>query len=436
MSVLLFTNKISPRLQYIAAFVSDTFFNKELQLTTQLAFYQSHEGFKINYSAERISSSELHIQPVDLLFKKNITQQTIECFDWQGLKVFFRTGGDISFDIFAATFYLISRYEEYLPHAKDEFGRYAHINSLAFREHFLHLPLVNLWWNKLLLLLLKKFGYSPQNNSSTSFQFIPTYDVDIAFSYKAKGFIRATGALIKEIRGGNITAINERIDVLAGKKKDPFDTFDWLDALHNKYQLHPIYFFLLAEKNKTYDKNNLPHAPVMKQLIAHHAAQYTIGIHPSWQSTNNFDVLLKEIKLLHHITGKRITQSRQHYIKVTLPQTYRLLTDASITHDYSMGYGSVNGFRASVASPFYWYDVEHDKATHLLIHPFCYMDANAIFEQQLTPEKAAHELAHYYTTVKEVNGNLITIFHNHFLTKQPEWLPWRNMYETFLKKHF
>ncbi|TKK69854.1 hypothetical protein FC093_07200 [Ilyomonas limi] len=436
MSALVFTNTTTPRLQYIVAFVSDTFFNKQLQLTNNSALYQSHSGFKINYSAERISASELHIQPVDLLFEKNITQQIIECFDWQGLKVFFRTGGDISFDIFAATFYLISRYEEYLPHAKDEFGRYAHINSLAFREHFLHLPLVNMWWNKLLLLVSKKYQYSPQNNPPASFQFIPTYDVDIAFSYKAKGFIRAAGGLIKAIRNGNIKAVNERIDVLAGKKKDPFDTFEWLCNLHNQHHLDPVYFFLLAEKNKAYDKNNLPHAPAMKQLIAHHADCYSIGIHPSWQSNKSFDALWKEIKLLHHLTGKRITKSRQHYIKMILPQTCRLLTDAGITHDYSMGYGSTNGFRASATSPFYWYDVERDKATHLLLHPFCYMDANAIFEQQLTPEKAAHELEQYCAIVKEVNGNLITIFHNHFLTEQPEWLSWRKVYEVFLNKHF
>lgn len=436
MSALVFTSKITPRLQYIVAFASDTFFNTQLQLTNNLSFYQNFEGFKINYTAERISSSELHIQPVDLLFEKNIIRQLIECFDWQGLKVFFRTGGDISFDIFAATFYLISRYEEYLPHAKDEFGRYAHTNSFAFREHFLHLPLVNLWWDKLLLFLSKKYQYSPQNILSIVFQFIPTYDVDIAYSYKNKGLIRATGALIKEISGGNIKVINERIDVLAGKKKDPFDTFGWLDALHEKHQLQPVYFFLIAAKTGAYDKNNPPHSPAMKHLIVQHASRYPTGIHPSWQSNSSFDILLKEIKWLHHITARRITQSRQHYVKMTLPQTYRLLIDAGITDDYSMGYGSINGFRASVTSPFYWYDLTHENATSLLVHPFCFMDANAFFEQQLTVEQAAYELEHFYTTVKQVNGTLHTIFHNHFLTEQPAWQPWRKMYEDFLNKYF
>src|SRR5689334_8214092 len=100
MSVLLFTNQLTPRLHYIATFVSETFFSKQLQPTTNLSTFQHAEGFKINYSPERITTAELHIQPVDLLFEKDISRQLIECFDWQGMKVFFRTGGDISFDIF------------------------------------------------------------------------------------------------------------------------------------------------------------------------------------------------------------------------------------------------------------------------------------------------------------------------------------------------
>ncbi len=63
--------------------------------------------------------------------------KTIECFDINFHKAFFETSGDFPFDIFAASFYLLSRYEEYLPHEKDMYGRYAHTNSLAFREHFL-----------------------------------------------------------------------------------------------------------------------------------------------------------------------------------------------------------------------------------------------------------------------------------------------------------
>jgi hypothetical protein len=53
-----------------------------------------------------------------------------------------------------------------------------------------------------------------------------------------------------------------------------------------------------------------------------------------------------------------------------LPETFRHLLDTGIQEDFSMGYGSINGFRASVASPFYWYDLEKEQTTYLLLYPF------------------------------------------------------------------
>ena len=71
--------------------------------------------------------------------------------------------------------------------------------------------------------------------------------------------------------------------------------------------------------------------------------------------------------------------SRQHFIRFTLPDTYRQLINAGIKEEFSMGYGSVNGFRASVALPFYWFDLEKNEATSLLVYLFCFMDANSFF---------------------------------------------------------
>ena len=161
----------------------------------------------------------------------------------------------------------------------------------------------------------------------------------------------------------------------------------------------------------------------MQQLIKQHAEKYSIGIHPSWASGDDDSLLEKEIKTLESATGKKITASRQHYIRFTLPHTFRRLIAAGITDDYSMGYGSINGFRASVASSFYWYDLEKEKQTDLLLLPFCFMEANSFFEQKYLPQRAYEEMMHYYNVVKAVNGTLITIWHNNFLGTYPI-VPW------------
>lgn len=126
-----------------------------------------------------------------------------------------------------------------------------------------------------------------------------------------------------------------------------------------------------------------------------------------------------------------IEKSRQHYLRFNLPEGYRNLIDAGLTEDYSMGYGSINGFRASVASAFYWYDLEKEVQTSLRIFPFCYMDSVAIFSLQFSAEEAYTELIEYYNICKEMQGTFISIFHNHLLGDDK--IEWRNLYEKFLK---
>ena len=38
-------------------------------------------------------------------------------------------------------------------------------------------------------------------------------------------------------------------------------------------------------------------------------------------------------------------------------------------------------------------------------------------------------------TAENVNGEMICIFHNNFLTDQPEWLEWKKMYTSFLEEN-
>ena len=99
-----------------------------------------------------------------------------------------------------------------------------------------------------------------------------------------------------------------------------------------------------------------------------------------------------------------------------------------------MGYGSINGFRASVASSFYWYDLEKEAATALRIFPFCFMDANSYYEQKYTAGQAMNELMHYYHLIRKVNGLMVTVWHNSFLGTDPQFAGWREVYETFLRE--
>jgi hypothetical protein len=205
-----------------------------------------------------------------------------------------------------------------------------------------------------------------------------------------------------------------------------------MDQLNQRYDLKPHYFFLIAEQTGKYDKNIQPSQKAMKKLIEKCSKNYSVGIHPSWQSGDDPRKLRFEILKLGHISGKQIVSSRQHFIRFTLPYTYRTLIDSGIQFDFSMGYGGINGFRASVASPFYWYDLEKEEQTILLLYPFCFMEANSFFEQKLSAQEALQELNNYHDVVNSVNGTLITIWHNTFLGTDKLFKGWRESYEQFV----
>lgn len=422
--VLIYSTAVTNRLQYSCSFIFKERLQQDFAITDDVEYFRQYSKVKINYSGQRITNEECWIENTALLFEKGVRLQPVQGFDTNGYRAFFKTGSsDFSFDVLAAVFYLLSRYEEYLPHEKDMYGRYAHENSLAFKEGFLKFPLVNIWINDLAEAIKKK--YPPFTIHYSPFTFLPTYDIDIAYSFKHKGLVRNVGSFIQ-------SPSSERIKVLSGLEKDPFDAYEWMDTLHQRYDLRPVYFFLTAQKNRSYDKNILPHQPGFIRLAKRHAAKYETGIHPSWQSGDNFLLLKQEKKILEHIIGKPITKSRQHYIRFHLPSGYRRLLEAGITDDYSMGYGSINGFRASVASSFYWYDLEKDEQTQLHIHPFCFMEANSFYEQQFSPEQAYEESIHYLNVCKEVHGTLITIWHNNFLGTAKQFAGWRECYGQFI----
>jgi hypothetical protein len=158
-------------------------------------------------------------------------------------------------------------------------------------------------------------------------------------------------------------------------------------------------------------------------------------LHPSWQSGDDRALLKKEKEQLAAMVqaAKSVpTLSRQHFIRFNLPEAYQRLMAAGMTDDYSMGYGSINGFRASVASSYYWYNLEKDKQTALRIHPFCFMDANSFYEQRQDAKQTFEEMIHYLSVCKAVNGTMISIWHNNFLGAASTFEGWGEAYQKFI----
>lgn len=421
--IIVYSPLRTSRLDYVVSFICKTVMLCDFELTDQVPIAKVNQVI-INYSNTTISNEDFHIIPHGCLFEEGIRTLELKIGTWEELPVlFFNSSSEIPFDMFSAVFYLISRYEEYLAYTPDLYNRFPEKNSVAYQYGFLQRPLIDIWLKKFRQKInLKKKELMLEQETC---KFIPTYDIDMAYSFKGKGWWRNIGGFCRDIANFRFEAAKNRIQVCLFNHKDPFDCFDELDLLHSRYKLNPIYFFLVG-KNGSLDKNIQPTHSLMKDLIEQCKQKYRVGVHPSYGSHEDARILKHEIDLI----GSK--QSRQHYIRFQLPQTYQLLLAHGILEDYSMGYGSMNGFRASTAYPFYWFDLTTNSQTALKLHPFCFMDCNSKFEQGQSIEETRTELEHYYNQVKHTGGEFIGIWHNFALGTDAAWIGWMSMYKDFL----
>lgn len=431
----IYTPIITGRISYTLNYLLGTFTELPVVITSDPEVYQSAPGLKINYSLTPIGTGELQIRPHGLLTETGIQPQFLAPLTYDGIPVFFghdEPATDFPFDILAFVFFLASRYEEYLPFTPDDHQRFSAVQSLAYKYGFLDKPVVNILLRHLFEKLYHKNGLTYQPVGA--YRFLPTYDIDMVWSYLHKGFLRTAGSLARDFLKGDLKTITGKIKAHLGLAGDPAFSFDYIEALHRLYGAEAITFFLLGDHSR-FDKNQSPDHPALRQFIAKRFSNRQIGIHPSYYA--DYQLTLKEKKRLEDISGATVFRSRQHYLRLSFPETYRNLIHAGITEDYSMGYADKTGFRAGLATPFRWYDLPLEEVTSLTIVPFCVMDVTLNQYLGLSPMQAMEKISSLITEVKAVNGCFCSLWHNtSFDEKSTAWKGWKEVYAYLLGEAF
>ncbi len=409
--LLIYTSKFSSRLEYIV----NTLFNClqiKVALTNDLDAFKQSSVAKLNYSTEVIENV-LQIIPHPILFDYSIKDYQIEVHKDNTFQfIFFKTIGKtnaLSFDLLAASFWLLSRYEEYLPHAGDKLRRFHYKNSLAWQSGFLNQPLINNWVMALITQLKKthpNFTFQLPH-----YKYTHTIDIDTVYHYKYKGFVRTMSGFLKDISQNHFENLKNRLAVVTGRKADPFDVYEYLQKTHSNQAQSVIYFFLLGD----YSLNDKNHSATNKsfQILIKHLSDYNeTGLHPSFKSNFNLNQLKIESSRLSQVNHKAVINSRQHFSMLHFPFTYQSLIAAGIEHDYSMGYNDSIGFRASYCYPYKWYNLEEEQTTSLIIHPFCFNEVAFGFSKTDNALQFIELIQPFIQHVKTHGGELIGVFHN------------------------
>jgi len=367
--------------------------------------------------------------PSTILFTTEVQPIIIEWSRWDDLPVIFPTSAktDLPFDLLGALFFFLSRHEEYTSYERDNHGRFpAHLCTMV-QEGLEEMPLLDLWTNKLRTLL--KHRFPDLTIEKPRFELVPTFDIDSAFAYTNKGPVRTIGGFARDFFKLDFKNACNRWAVLRGKKPDPYNIYEWLEGKLETAGVARLYFFLLADFG-SFDKN-VPHrSPELRSLIRHLAKKNRVGIHPGYLSSENDDIMHSEVKRLTDIIGHPACISRQHYLRMDLPETYESLIKCGITEDYTMGFADRPGFRAGTSRPFGFFNLKTNEARSLIVVPFVCMDATLRFYMCLSPEEASEKLRKMRHTLEKAGGRMVLLWHNESLSEHGPWAGWRKVFES------
>lgn len=429
--LLIYTHKITNRLSYTAKQIFTGILGIETIFTSKVEDFIKHTGPKITYAKQPLQN-EFFIRSNDLLFEQGINDFSIVVDHWDGIPCFFACDekSSIPYDIFSASFFLLSRYEEYLPHVKDSVGRFPAKESLAHQNGFLELPVVDLWAHKLFRKLKERFPNIERK--PRKYRFSSIINVTSSHAYAHRGLSRSLGGFLIDLSNFRLRRLAERMTVLLGLSKDPYDNFDQLVEIHKKFPIRTMFFFQFAEYS-AHDKNISTNNNKFRYLIKSVADYSRVSLSTSNLSSTNTEVLEDEKRRLGELIHRPITYSRLRYNRVNVPATYRNLIDVEFTDDFSMGYTHEVGFRAGTCTPFYFYDISLETKQPLKIHPFAGFDY--AFQKYKKQEEVFSKMDTIYRSVKEVNGELIVVFSNELLGSSHK-ITWMQLYQSLLKRYY
>ncbi|GAB4327813.1 MAG: hypothetical protein Kow00127_20510 [Bacteroidales bacterium] len=432
--ILVYSEHITRRLKYITGVIFRDILKVPFGLTSSVEEISQFDGPVVIYG-KKDSELGVFIPASELLFERKIHSVDPGYAGQDGNDLLFYSNthekNDIPFDLFSAAFYMVTRYEEYLPYRKDPLGRFPAEESLAYQKGFLQKAVVNRW---ALLLKEKISGRWPQYAFPDSgYRFISTIDIDAAWAYRQKGVFRTIGGLANDLLHPFSRDPLERLKVLAGLQRDPFDTYDFQQEIHARYHLRPFYFVLFGDYGPN-DKNISYRNRKFRELIKSLADRADIGIHPSFGSNNDPSRLREEVRRLSDLLHREVIRSRQHFLMLQFPTTYRNLINLDIQEDYTMGFASQPGFRAGIATPYPFFDLDLDIETNLKIFPFTYMEGTLKDYLNLTTAEATEMVKPLIREVKSVGGTFIPIWHNESLSETHRWKGWRTLYEEMIKE--
>ena len=88
--ILVYSHITTPRLKYICKFIFKEQLGLDFTICNDIEICKTHAGPIINYSENSGNTNHFHIPPHSLLFENDIKEQSVNCFETNRFKAFFK----------------------------------------------------------------------------------------------------------------------------------------------------------------------------------------------------------------------------------------------------------------------------------------------------------------------------------------------------------
>ena len=311
-------------------------------------------------------------------------------------------------DIFGSAFFMLSRWEEYVVNDRDQHGRFDAEKAFSVRNGIIRRPIVNeyamylrscLEWLGLIL--------SPIQGGKVTLSF------DIDYIYKWKSLRNLFGAWKRNFPHLQQcwSDTTSYLRSWSNKKDDPYYQIPYLLQSLDKKGINAV-FFIKAENYQTAEDNAdyLPgDTDVQPSLVKILASGYQIGLHPSYRSFEQPELIAQEKKMLELAIHRKITLVRNHFLRIDLPKTYREYLNAGFTTDSSAMYTRYPGFRNGTCSSFTFFDFRKRAETSLKVVPLAAMMYEDLGNEA---EHVKEDMVLLSNLVHQYGGDAMILWHN------------------------
>jgi hypothetical protein len=415
LNIVIPDNNISEREYIITTILSDF-----LGLHYNLIINASYNHYSISFNDKELviddsffnlypdvlSYLETETLPKEIIYAKNEFTGESDIPVIYGSDDLFVTENKIicGIDIFASSFFMLTRWEEYVNKSKDEHMRFPGNESIAFKNGFLHRPIVNEYVEMLWGLLIR-LGFKGERKKR-SFELVLTHDID-HLDYPCTYRI-ILGDILKR---KNLKLATEHFKYFLIHGRNPYDTFDFIMTSSEKLGLKSHFYFMSSDsklppdisfylKSKRFRKK-------VKEIISR---DHKIGFHPGYYTYNNLDRWTAEKQLLDKALHKKVVEGRQHYLRFDIPGTFRIWAKNKMEIDSTLGYSHKEGFRCGTGDVFSVFDFLERRQIHVKERPLIIMDGS--LRLQYSQEQALKIIQYYISVCRKYNSTITLLFHN------------------------